>query len=262
MRKRILSLFLILLLAIVPFFASCSLSDLIGVDYKTLVNTITTEVMPSNVIFKTTYHHYAQVWIYSGSGVIVYEEEQADPTVHVYYALTNNHVVNKTSLEDSHGHTYSPTSVSFEVDDYKGNVTENSDITLVKASANYDLALLRFTTSETLVVTPVSTADLSLDDAVFAIGQPLSQINALTIGNITGLNVAPPETNDDDSTIQFDVITHSAYINEGSSGGMLLNTKLQVCGINYAGTTGSRNFTAYSIPVSAIREFVDNIINI
>ena len=262
MKKRILSIFFIVLLAFLPLFSGCEPIFKPVTDYKTLVNKITTEIMPTNVIFKTTYYYtefgHAKYITYSGSGVIIYQEESSIfDSGYTYYALTNNHVVNKTNV-GSH-----LTNKTITIDDYTGVVIDSENVSLIKSLASYDLALIRFVSEKELSVIEFEDNNvLSRGDDVFAIGQPLSQINAITIGNVISVRETAPDTGDVDSTIKFKVISHNAYINEGSSGDMLLNKSLKLCGINYAGSTGSDSNISYSIPISAVRDFIEDYLEL
>ena len=62
------------------------------------------------------------------------------------------------------------------------------------------------------------------------------------------------------SNVTFDVIKHTAFINNGSSGGGLLNYNQELIGINFASSVNSTTeefVTGYAIPIEKVREFLD-----
>ena len=56
------------------------------------------------------------------------------------------------------------------------------------------------------------------------------------------------------SNVRFDVMTHTAYINHGSSGGPLLNSELKVVGVNFAGSETAEKGCA--VPAEKVAEFL------
>jgi len=171
-----------------------------------------------------------------GSGVIYDEDETS------YYVLTNYHVVCMDKYD-----------VEIRVKNVYGDI---SNALLLYALKSYDLAILKFNKTKELYVFDIKNIDSNIGDKVFAIGYPKGQINSLTIGNIITFNLIEV----DNSMIEFEVIWHDAPIKDGSSGGVLINSKYQVLGINFAGAsdTSTGNFiVGYAIPSFKILEFLD-----
>ena len=87
---------------------------------------------------------------------------------------------------------------------------------------------------------------------MIAIGQPQGQVNSISIGNINNYVSI--------SSVDYKVIYHSAWIDHGNSGGMLLDINLNVVGINtWGGTNNSyTNHESLASPVEKIKEFLNN----
>jgi len=63
------------------------------------------------------------------------------------------------------------------------------------------------------------------------------------------------------SDVKFDVLAHNAPIDNGSSGGALLNINLKIAGINYAASKANDEFiTGYTIPAVKIHEYLNNYV--
>lgn len=221
-----------------------------SVDYASIVNNITLNVMQSN--FKVVVAHevnFVEVDFAVGSGAVIKRTEQTllGETEYTYTLVTNNHVVAAGTFYQN----------SFYVEDYCGNRIEAQ---VKKRNANYDLAVLQFTSTDKYNPIPLSSTNLEVGDPVFAIGTPKFQINAITIGEFLG-EIPAPESNEPTSAISFNVLKHSAVTKEGSSGGVLLNEKLEIVGINYAGIINAQTgdfITSVSIPVARLKQFLTN----
>lgn len=216
------------------------------VDYAALTNQITANTMQANVtVITKSYDTFLGVTsaysTKSGSGII-YQLKNGK-----YYLLTNNHVTVKDSAYSN---------VEYTIEDYKGNTYKG---TLISQNPDYDLAALYFTKSETLQTVGLAKSNPTDGTELVSLGQPKSQSNALTYGTLTGYNtVTLKDAEPTQSNVKFNVITHTCPINNGSSGGALLDTGLNLVGINFAcGTTSTGEFVAgYAIPIEKVREFL------
>jgi serine protease Do len=184
----------------------------------------------------------------TGSGVIIGIEGNTA------YMRTNCHVA---AVKDGREH------VELTVVDYRGNRYAASYYRAQSyASAvdpTYDLALLtfRFDSSEPLLALELAEGDPAREQHVIAVGHPKGQSNAIAYGRAVDYRpISLQDTTPTQSDVKFNVLRHNAFIDNGSSGGPLLNTDLQIAGINYA-STDSETFTyAYAIPSSRVREFL------
>ena len=185
----------------------------------------------------------------SGSGAIF-----AEDTVY-YYLLTNDHVVTP-----SPGYTV----ISYTAVDCYGNEYSAS---LIDTSPEYDLAVMRIPKGNAeLFVLDMAGEPAERKDFVAAIGQPAGMKNAVTYGNIVNIEVFDGGTDTSDETsIDFPIIWHDAPVDHGSSGGILLNSSLELVGINFAiGTSEDDGFICgFAVGINEIKEYLSylNIFN-
>jgi S1-C subfamily serine protease len=174
----------------------------------------------------------------SGSGVIVDERG---------YVVTNNHVVeNSRSLE-----------VIF-ADDTKAPAT------LVGADVFSDLAVIRVEGQVPAAAELGDSATLQPGEPVIAIGSPLGDFKGtVTVGVVSALD----RRLDLGTGLTMEgLIQTDAAINQGNSGGPLVNALGQVIGINTAIVRGSGYSSAvaeglgFAIPSSTVREVTEQLI--
>jgi S1-C subfamily serine protease len=220
-------------------------------DFHDLNEQALTGVSFGNVLIKNISYSdngiFAKKDRYSGSGVIFSETEN------YYYALTNYHVVEKHRDFDFQ---------LFEVWDYFNN---RYDGFIYEGGMDYDLdlAIVVFQKSEqSLSVIEILDGQIEVEKAVVAIGNPLGEVNVITSGHI--LRYGKTRTTnryDETKTNEFLSIIHSAQIQSGSSGGMLLNLDLKIIGINYASTHHPDNPESFAIPSHLIVAFITTLTN-
>lgn len=233
-----------------------SLSTDESVDYAKLINTITTDTIKACVKITTTEYNsiYPPTPTKSsiGSGVIFKVTELSN--AYHYYVLTNYHVA-----ELSGNNPY----YKYKITDYKGEeyaaLTPSwlNDATMEDLCKEHDLAVLEFETTEVLNVIEMETENPTINETIISIGQPNGQPNAITFGAIEKY---------DDISIgdtfkpSFKVIAHNSPIDHGNSGGAILDTSLNLVGINFAGFQGeNENFVnGYGIPIEIVRKFLSD----
>jgi len=174
-----------------------------------------------------------------GSGVIV---ARKDDTV---YVLTNNHVAGEADeievvLNDKH---------TFSAE-------------LVGADSMMDLALISFTSKEDIPIAVLGDSDsLAPGDWVFAVGNPLGFQSTITAG-IVSATYRDAQPGSGMSGITSYIQTDAA-INQGNSGGALVNLDGEVIGINtwIASQNGGNIGLGFAIPINdakrAIMDFID-----
>lgn len=222
--------------------------DGVAVTNEITTNTIKSIVKITNTSYNTNIIDMTTEYVTGlGSGVVYKIENDW------FYILTNCHVAIKKQNFSR---------LSLTVFDYMGR---EFDAELISANANYDLAVIRFKqkTNEKektdAIALDFALNDPKINDDVIALGSPHGQVNAISYGIATQFKkITLSETSEYYSNVQFDVLQHSAYINNGSSGGPLLNANLEIIGINYAGENNGEK--GYSIPVSKVQEFLLSII--
>ena len=171
-----------------------------------------------------------------GSGFIVRKSGST------YYVLTNQHVVGKAS--------------DISVLLYDGKEIKAR---LVGADERKDIALVSFESSEELRIAKLGDSDtVEVGDLTFAIGSPMGYVSSVTQGMISavGRNGGPRGNVND--FIQTD-----AAINQGNSGGPLVNIYGEVIGINtwIASSSGGSQGLGFSIPINNVKKAIDDFIN-
>lgn len=163
------------------------------------------------------------------------------------WIITNDHVVNGFDKV---------TVVLADGKEYNGEVrrAEDSDIAVVKINAK-DLPAAVFGDSNK--VRPGQFA--------MAVGSPFGLENTVTIGHISALGrmnqIADPRA-EGGARFYPDLIQTDTPINQGNSGGPLINIEGQVIGINSAiiSTTGGSNGIGFSIPSNQARLLAETLI--
>lgn len=173
-----------------------------------------------------------------GSGVIVYRD---NGTV---YVLTNDHVVGDAD--------------EISVTLYDGR---KFDARLVGSDAKRDLAVLEFSTREEVPVAELGDSDtIMVGDWALAIGNPYGFESTVTAGIISAIQ---RETSSAGGGVSYtDYIQTDAAINQGNSGGALVNIYGQVIGINtwIASPSGGSIGIGFAIPVNNAKKVVEDII--
>ncbi len=172
-----------------------------------------------------------------GSGFIVRKNGNT------YYALTNQHVVGKA------------TDISVML--YDGKEIKAK---LVGADTRKDIALVSFESTENLKVAGLGESDnVEVGDIVFAIGSPMGYVSSVTQGIISAVGRhGGPNKNNVNDFIQTDTA-----INQGNSGGPLVNIYGEVIGINtwIASSSGGSQGLGFAIPINNVKRAIDDFIN-
>jgi len=165
----------------------------------------------------------------AGSGVII----SADG-----YIVTNNHVVDGA-------------------DELMVTLNDNKEYSarIVGADATTDLALIKIDAKNLPAIQIANSDDVKIGEWVLAVGNPLGLNNTVTAG-IVSAKARSMNTGGVTSMIQTD-----AAINQGNSGGALVNTAGALIGINamLASPTGSNIGYGFAIPTSIMNKVVDDI---
>jgi serine protease Do len=173
----------------------------------------------------------------SGSGVFISEQG---------YILTNNHVINGAQ--------------DIQIILSGG---EHYPVDLVGTDAYSDIAILK-TDSKVPAVATLGNSDLlSPGESVIAIGSPLGEfVNTVTVGVVsaTGRSIDTGNGYQIENLIQTD-----AAINQGNSGGPLVNLAGEVVGINTLIVRGSNSGTVaeglgFAIPINTAQAVASQII--
>ncbi|MDR2807514.1 MAG: Do family serine endopeptidase [Spirochaetaceae bacterium] len=171
-----------------------------------------------------------------GSGIIVRHEGN------IYYVLTNNHVVtdaNEISIVSNDGKEY--------------------PAELVGKDERKDLAMVKFTTKDSLPVAALGDSDaLRVGDWAIAVGTPMGFVSSVTMGIISAVGRTGGPANNINDFIQTD-----ASINQGNSGGALVNIRGEVIGINtwiVSNNAGGSVGLGFAIPINNAKRSIDEFI--
>jgi len=170
------------------------------------------------------------------------------------YILTNYHVI-------SQAHTLS---ITFET--IEGEKTKFSDLQIVAADEDMDIALLAFAGGQNPLKQGLTLLDRRIEEGedVYSAGFPgtgSAMIWQLGRGIISNASVRLPPEDENDKAIG-PYIQHTAQVDAGNSGGPLLiptqgvPTGYAVAGINTL-SIRRRQAANYSIPVSRVKSFLD-----
>ena len=171
----------------------------------------------------------------TGSGVIISTDG---------YIVTNNHVVEGAE--------------KLEVT-MNDNKTYNA--TIIGTDANTDLALLKIDASDLNFITFGDSDKLKVGEWVLAVGNPFGFTSTVTAGIVSAKarnisTVTHSRQFGIESFIQTD-----AVVNQGNSGGALVNTKGELMGINTLiySRTGDYSGYAFAIPSSIVKKVISDL---
>ncbi|MEE1058799.1 MAG: Do family serine endopeptidase [Treponema sp.] len=172
-----------------------------------------------------------------GSGVIV---RRTGDTI---YVLTNNHVAGGA------------TKITVKLND-----SREFEAKLVGADARMDIALLSFTSSDkSIPVAKLGDSDaVQTGDICLAMGAPLGYSQSVTQGIVSAKGRSGNGIGNINDFIQTD-----AAINQGNSGGPLVNIYGEVIGINtwIASQSGGSQGIGFAIPINNIKNAINSFIS-
>jgi Do/DeqQ family serine protease len=172
-----------------------------------------------------------------GSGIIVRQERD------LYYVLTNFHVVdgaNEISIVVQGGKEYSAE--------------------LVGTDERKDLAMVSFRTSDSYPLAVLGDSDsVGVGDWAIAVGNPLGLMSTVTMGIVSAIGRTGGPAGNINDFIQTD-----ASINQGNSGGALVNIRGEVIGVNtwIASNNGGGSVgLGFAIPINNAKRTIDDFIS-
>lgn len=148
-----------------------------------------------------------------------------------------------------------------------GTEYENVEVVGRTGSADVlDLAFLKIKDTKGKTLKPVTIGDSSavrVGDSVVAIGNALGQFqNTVTEGIISGYGRDLQASNGDGSSVSNleNLFQTDAAINEGNSGGPLVNLNGEVIGINTAAVIDDAQNIGFAIPINDVSGLIDSVI--
>ena len=122
-----------------------------------------------------------------------------------------------------------------------------------------DLAIIKIEASGLKVVELGDSDTLEIGQTAIAIGNALGEFrNTVSVGVISGLSRNITATGGDFSERLHGVIQTDAAINQGNSGGPLLNLRGQVVGINTAIASGAQSI-GFAIPINLAKRDIQSV---
>lgn len=131
---------------------------------------------------------------------------------------------------------------------------------VIGSDPQIDIALLKIDAQGLPCATLGKSEQLQIGDWVLAIGHPLGMGSTLTHGIVSALGRQSSVTKDQYSIESF--IQTNAAINQGNSGGPLLNLRGEVVGINTAISTPTGYFIGYglALPIDLARKAMNDLL--
>ncbi|HEU4471998.1 MAG TPA: trypsin-like peptidase domain-containing protein [Flavisolibacter sp.] len=180
----------------------------------------------------------------SGSGVIISEDG---------YIVTNNHVITNNSggLADEINVTLADRKT------YKAKV--------IGRDPSSDIAVLKIDGSKLPYMVYGNSDNIKLGQWVLAVGYPLTLDATVTAGIVSAtgrsIGINSRQVKRGDTPIESFIQTDAA-VNQGNSGGALINTTGELIGVNSAILAPNGTYAGYSfaIPVNLIKKIVNDII--
>ena len=128
---------------------------------------------------------------------------------------------------------------------------------VLSSSATRDLALLQVALEAGEKVKPVEigrSSDLMIGETLIAIGNPQGHANTVTSGVLSAIGRTIQVRTPDGTVRSYaDLLQTDAAINQGNSGGALLDITGKLIGINNAMAMGAENI-GFAIPVDVVRQ--------
>ena len=172
-----------------------------------------------------------------GSGVVITENG---------YILTNQHVA---------GNKYSSCYVTInDGTSFEGNV--------VWADSNIDLAIVKINKQNLDYLELGDSDNILLAEDVYAIGNPLGMDfqRTVTKGIISGLNRTIKIEDENQNSYMEDLIQTDSTINEGNSGGALINTKGELIAINSVKISNAEGI-GFAVPVNIVKPIINKLVD-
>ena len=171
-----------------------------------------------------------------GSGVIVLRDNNT------YYVLTNNHVAGSASK------------ITVKLWD-----SREYDCKLIGHDERKDIALISFESKDDIPVAVLGDSDsVRTGDICYAMGAPLGYSQSVTSGIVSATGRSGSGIGNISDFIQTD-----ASINQGNSGGPLVNIYGEVIGINtwIASSSGGSVGIGFAIPINNIKKAISDFVS-
>ena len=181
-----------------------------------------------------------------GSGVIISSDG---------YILTNNHVIDTSSSSSSS--SYYEVEKATKISVYLYNDETPYEAKIVGTDEQTDLAVIKIDKTDLTAAKLGDSDTVQVGEWCMSVGNPLGMKSTVCQGSISALN---REITDSDGKT-YTVLQTDAAINEGNSGGALVNSKGQVIGINTLKASGEGvEGLGFAIPINSTKSIYQDLI--
>ena len=181
-----------------------------------------------------------------GSGVIISSDG---------YILTNNHVIDTSSSSSSS--SYYEVNKASKIEVYLYNDDTPYEAKIVGTDEQTDLAVIKIDKTDLTAATLGDSDTVQVGEWCMSVGNPLGMRSTVCQGSISALN---REITDSDGKT-YTVLQTDAAINEGNSGGALVNSNGEVIGINTLKASGEGvEGLGFAIPINSTKDIYSDLI--
>lgn len=185
------------------------------------------------------------------------------PRAELFFALEPAEGAGSGSVLDQEGHILTNYHVIEGAQEVRVTLFngETYDAGLIGADPVFDIAVLRISAPRQILF-PVefgNSANLRVGQKVYAIGNPFGLERTMTVGIISSLNRSLPSRS---GRTMKSIIQIDAALNQGNSGGPLLDSRGRLIGMNtaIASPTGANTGVGFAIPINSIQRVVPQLI--
>jgi S1-C subfamily serine protease len=131
---------------------------------------------------------------------------------------------------------------------------------VVWADKHIDLAIVKISIAKADYLELGDSDQIELGEDVYAIGNPIGFEfqRTVTKGIISGLNRTIKIEEDNDFVYMEDLIQTDSTINEGNSGGALINTSGELLGINTIKITDAQGI-GFAVPINIVKPIIEKL---
>lgn len=129
--------------------------------------------------------------------------------------------------------------------------------TLIGTDVDTDIAVIKTDIEHPFLIEQGDSSRLRIGELIVTVGSPLSFTTTVTLGVISATGRRLESKN---KKPMSDIIQTDAAINPGSSGGPMINTKVQIVGINTAVIQGAQGI-GFAIPINTAKRISELLVN-
>ena len=184
----------------------------------------------------------------TGSGIIISEDG---------YILTNNHVISTGSTDTSNSNSYYQISEASKITVTLFGDSTEYEASIVGKDEETDLAVIKIDKTGLTKAEFADSDSIKVGEFAMAVGNPVGMDSTVTCGIVSAVN---REVTDSDGKT-YTLIQTDAAINEGNSGGALVNSEGNVIGINTLKLSGTGiEGIGFAIPINSTTDITSQLI--